>query len=853
MTNPVENLLPRLNGVRQIGDRWEACCPCHDDQQQSLCISRGDDGRALVHCQAGCEVNDIIETVGLTMRNLFSDNGRNGNGQPKSVIVKTYDYRDETDKLLFQVCRMEPKDFRQRRPKSGGGWEWKVKGVRQVPYRLDLLAKADPSEMVFVDEGEKDVDRLIELDLLATCNAGGATKGRCKWKESHSECLAGRRVVILPDNDNVGRKHAQKVAMSLHGKATSIKIITLPGLPEKGDISDWLDAGHTKDELLELAAAAPEWESSEEGGEPHADGEIVVGTDEGRVIDEAIAALASQKNVYERGGNLVHIVKGSKPPKGISRPEESPRIVPMRFPRIRELLADARAWYRPSGDGDRDRGHPPEWVVKAVDARGKWPGVQRLEAVVESPVLRADGTVLQKPGYDAETGIFFQPQCQFPSIPAKPSHDDAVHARDQLLEVVEDFPFADDSHRAAWVAGVLTPMSRYAYSGPSPAFLNDANIRGCGKSLLTDITSIIATGREMARMTLPRDDDELRKRITAMAMMGEPLILIDNIVGTFGSPSLNAALTATVWSDRILGQTTISILPLYATWYATGNNIVLGADTARRVVHIRLESPEESPESRTGFKHADLLAWVRRERPRLTSAAITILAAYCHADRPDMNLTPWGSFEGWSDLVRQAVVWVGLSDPGASRTDLASQADREAVALRQLIEGWEEIDPSSAGMTVATILQELAAYPTHHEGLKSALFELAPPKDGKTLNPRSIGMKLHHLRRRVVGGKFFDRRDSSQGAIWKVYTSDQGGTNGSRGTTPSLRGCAHAHAHTHITPEGTEISPSSASSPTPPNPCPHTNVAEEPTFDGFVNRICRDCGERLYTKRKHQT
>ena len=751
------------------------------------------DGIAAIMWLRDCDFPTALSLVAGHLGIGTSGGGANGNGKPKGQIVKTYDYRDETGKLLFQVCRMQPKNFLQRRPKLGGGWEWRVKGVRQVVYQLDLLAKADLAETVFVPEGEKDVDRLIDLSLLATCNAGGATKGRCKWKQPHSECLAGRRVVILPDNDDVGRKHAQKVAASLHSKAASIKIIALPGLPAKGDVSDWLDAGHTKDELLELAAAAPEWEPSEEEGEPYADGEIVVGTDESRVIDEAIAALASQKNVYERGGNLVHIVKGSKPPKGISRPEESPRIVPIKFPRIRELLANARAWYRPSGDGDRERCHPPEWVVKAVDARGRWLGVQRLEAVVESPVLRADGTVLQQPGYDSDTGIYFQPQCQFPSIPAKPSYDDAVHARDQLLEVVEDFPFADDSHCAAWVAGVLTPMSRYAFSGPSPAFLNDANIRGCGKSLLTDATSIIATGREMARMTLPRDDDELRKRITAMAMVGEPLILIDNIAGTFGSPSLDAALTATSWSDRILGQTTMTTLPLYAVWYATGNNVVLAADTSRRVVHIRLESPEESPEERTGFHHDDLLGWVRKERPRLTMAAATILAAYCCEGRPDMKLTPWGSFEGWSDLVRQAVVWVGLPDPGSSRTDLTSQSDREAVALRQLIAGWEEIDPSTSGMTVASVVRELAEHPDQYEGLRSALYELAPPRDGKILNPRSIGMKLHYLRQRVVGGKFLDKRTTNMGAMWHVCSGEMRGSKGTRGTNYIPRGCAHAH------------------------------------------------------------
>ena len=267
---------------------------------------------------------------------------------------------------------------------------------------------------------------------------------------------------------------------------------------------------------------------------------------------------------------------------------------------------------------------------QAVEARGQWQGIPRLEAVVESPVLRADGTILQPPGYDQQTGLIFRPETEFPPAKEKPTQADALAAVKALLEVVEDFPFQTEAHRAAWLAATLTPVARYAFHGPAPLNLFDANVRGCGKSLLTDATSQIVAGREMARMSLPRDDEEFRKRITALAVAGEPLILIDNIAGTLGSPSLDAALTATSWSDRILGQTAMaSNVPLFATWYATGNNVILAADTARRTLHIRLESPEESPEERSGFRHADLLKWVRAERARLATAAVTILAAYC--------------------------------------------------------------------------------------------------------------------------------------------------------------------------------------------------------------------------------
>ena len=177
------------------------------------------------------------------------------NSQPR--IVKSYDYRDEAGELVFQSVRMEPKDFRQRKPKPGGGWDWSVKGCPVVPYRLPEIL-AEPERGVIVCEGEKDCDSLAAVGLLATCNAGGAGK----WTQEHAQFLRGRRVVILPDNDPAGQEHAQGVAASLQGVASSVRIAELPGLDEKGDVSDWLAAGGTKAELVELIKATPEWQPS---------------------------------------------------------------------------------------------------------------------------------------------------------------------------------------------------------------------------------------------------------------------------------------------------------------------------------------------------------------------------------------------------------------------------------------------------------------------------------------------------------------------------------------------------------------------------------------------------------------
>jgi hypothetical protein len=172
-------------------------------------------------------------------------------------IGATYDYRDASGDPAFQVVRFEPKGFAQRR-RVDDDWVWNLQGVEPVLYRLPELLAADPEELIFVVEGEKDVDRLGELGLVATTNPGGAGK----WRPEYSASLAGRDVAVLPDKDEPGRKHARDVSASLAGIAPRVRIVELPGLPAKGDVSDWLAGGGTRDGLIALLEMAPEFVSA---------------------------------------------------------------------------------------------------------------------------------------------------------------------------------------------------------------------------------------------------------------------------------------------------------------------------------------------------------------------------------------------------------------------------------------------------------------------------------------------------------------------------------------------------------------------------------------------------------------
>ena len=172
--------------------------------------------------------------------------------KPKGKIVATYNYTDTDGTLLYQVCRLDPKDFRQRRPDGRGGWIWKL-DERRVPYRWPELLNY-PDATIFFTEGEKDADNVAALNLTATCVASG------KWTDECIEALAGRDVIILEDNDDAGRKKALAAAQALHGTAKTIRIVSLPDLADGGDVSDWLDADpHRADKFPGVCFDAPEW------------------------------------------------------------------------------------------------------------------------------------------------------------------------------------------------------------------------------------------------------------------------------------------------------------------------------------------------------------------------------------------------------------------------------------------------------------------------------------------------------------------------------------------------------------------------------------------------------------------
>lgn len=258
----------RAPQVAQRGLQWRGACPLHGGERDSLSIN-SDTG--FWTCWSACGNGDIVQfeqklaggSVAAAVQGIESIIGRSLSSlseKKQRRIVDTYPYVDEDGQVLFEVVRWEPKDFRQRRPKPGGGYDWSLGDTRIVPYRLPKVLAASA---VVIVEGEKDVATVESLGLTATCNPMGAGK----WRKEFADYFAGKQVAIIPDQDGwvadarvapakqfPGQRHGLAIARSLLGVAAGVRLVDLPNAK---DVTDYVAAGGTRESLLGLLREAP--------------------------------------------------------------------------------------------------------------------------------------------------------------------------------------------------------------------------------------------------------------------------------------------------------------------------------------------------------------------------------------------------------------------------------------------------------------------------------------------------------------------------------------------------------------------------------------------------------------------
>lgn len=496
------------------------------------------------------------------------------------------------------------------------------------------------------------------------------------------------------------------------------------------------------------------------------------------VANEACAALAQAAHLYQRNGHLVRMLRVATVDAERARATAgTPQIREVPIATLRELLTSvARFTVYDKRSESRRPTHPPDTVVAAVHARGEWPGTPPLVGLIETPILRPDGSVLETPGYDAATGYLYAPSRQFPPVPTSPTLSDAREALRALGEPWADFPVSADAERLVGLAAMLTLLARPAIRGATPAFVFDASTRGSGKSLSARCATLLAQGREAALLSWPDDPAELEKTLASCALAGASVVCFDNVTTELGGAPLDKILTCTDRVQlRVLGQSSAPELVWRGVLLAGGNNLMLGGDTTRRVLVCRLEPMTEKPEERVGFRIGGRLDdWCREHHPRLAVAGLTLLRAYVLAGRPPQDLRPWGGFEAWSDLIAGALRWAGGPDIMACRPTVVGKDDNETGALRDIIAELPRFAPD--GITLAALISLL--YPAGggnpiHARLREAVESLVPTqRPGLGPTPQRLGIALTKHRRRVVGGGYLDTLRTTTERKWVVRRHD---------------------------------------------------------------------------------
>lgn len=416
---------------------------------------------------------------------------------------------------------------------------------------------------------------------------------------------------------------------------------------------------------------------------------------------------------------------------------------------------------------------PPQVVLQAfLSAKGYWT-LPPLSGLVTCPIIRPDGSILDKPGYDKITGLYADFDAKnFPLVDIKPTKEEAQNALAILKDALSEFAFKTDIDRAVALAAMLTTILRPSVRS-APLFAFSAPTPGTGKSTLANVIGIIATGRNCAAMDFNRDENEFKKAVFASLMEGSPVTLIDNIMGEFNSSLLNIILSEETIKGRVLGFSKNASLPTTSLWLATGNNLTICGDMTRRTLICTLDAEVEKPAERQ-FQRKNLEKWILDHRGKLVHAALTILRAYHVAGKPIPDgMKPMNGFNDWSHFVRGSLAWLGEADPKDSQLEIEAH-DPEREGLRTVLHAWHEHFGNGFVTTKDLLAREAPGggeLPDSQIALYQALLEAIPHR--RELTSRALGKWLANHANRVIDGLNLhqDKDPHIKTALWQVSKS----------------------------------------------------------------------------------
>jgi putative DNA primase/helicase len=436
-------------------------------------------------------------------------------------------------------------------------------------------------------------------------------------------------------------------------------------------------------------------------------------------------------------------------------------LVPLTVPMLRDIVGHHACIFQryDVNAGKWKNIDPPESVIKTLIEVGHW-SFPSVKAITNTPTMRPDGSLLTEPGYDEQTQLWYKPsyRVELPDIPESPTMDQAKEALALYDDLLSEFPFTGDTDKAVGIAIIMTCVLRGAFE-VAPIFLVTAPEAGSGKSYLVLVISTITTGGRIHAVTATSKEEELEKRLTLQALLGRPIINLNNVDFDIQSALLCQMATEGLLSARKMGKNDEELILdcCASTAIINGNNVRIVGDLVRRTLTCRIDAKLDDPEKRE-FKQ-NPVANIKADRGKYIAAAITIRRAYMAAGEPKQDASNIAGFEEWSRFVRFPLMWLGLTDPVTSMEGArAMDPERAALSdrLNQLWAVFQDKEFTAADVLHAAeekIGNAFGGYPE----LKYRALNDAFSRNVTRLNAKTIGNQIVKDLDRRSGGLYVQK------------------------------------------------------------------------------------------------
>lgn len=607
---------------------------------------------------------------------------------PASMHWAARSYTGLTPVLVFPeqeagrgaTCQIKPAPGAQKRSgEAAPKYLSPLQSESIVPSLLELKPVTDTTEKVLIVEGTKQglcVESVYSGDdriaIYGITGIDGWRGGNAGPSPAFSEFM-GLPVYIVPDADAASNPLVYDGAAKLgeHCRAMGarqVAFVRFGGVGKQGvdDVLGAIDEAKRR-QLLDLwldqagekpASTRPKKKPAQKKSPrdlQETGGRVLIPgyTDPDRMLNVVAGALAARYGgnlLFRRDDQLVYVAGNPG--------ERKLRAVDESF--LRRLVADVCELEKDDGRS-RLLSTSEAAILMSEYYLGFFPPLVGLS---ESPVMSPTGRIVATSGYDEETKLLIElsPGLQGFSVPERPTESDVSAAVYKVLDILSDFCVKSDADRTRMIGAMLTPLVR-PMCPTAPGHVISANVAGAGKGLFVDVNCIIATGRRAPVQALPKHEAEMHKMLAAKIFAAETFVMIDECSNGLDSSALCAVLTSENFTSRVLGESRIASVKNVACFMFAGNQVAVSNDLARRMVAIDLHSNEMRPEFRTGFRHPNLIEYVKQHRKEILEALFTLIQAWIVAGRPaPSDGSTMGSFEVWYEIVGGVLELAGFSD-----------------------------------------------------------------------------------------------------------------------------------------------------------------------------------------------